>query len=177
VSLLPLIEYPDLRLRRSAALVTEFDESLARLADDLLETLYASGGIGLAATQVGDERQVLVMDLSDDRSQPQVFVNPQVRLGHEKCMVEESCLSLPGIVGNVARVSRLIVRAHDTAGQTFERELEGMHAVCMQHEMDHLAGTLFIDRLPFARRLWIKAGAAVRGWRSAPSVDGSARPA
>jgi peptide deformylase len=157
VSRRSILCYPDTRLRQQAAEVTCFDGSIVALVDDLIETMYASGGIGLSAPQVGDARQVLVMDLSADKSSPTVFINPMVRFTGQRCMVEESCLSVPGVEAKVIRVNRLDVRAKGIDGEAFERELIDMHAVCLQHEMDHLAGKLFIDRLPLWRRagLWL----------------------
>jgi peptide deformylase len=154
---LEILEYPDPRLRRPAAPVIEFDSGLARLASDLLDTLYANAGIGLSAPQAGNLRQVLVMDLSESASDPQVFVNPEIIARAAPGLVEESCLSVPGVTGNVLRATRVRVRAADTAGLPFERDLEGMAAVCLQHEMDHLAGKLFIDRLSLFRRLRLRA--------------------
>ena len=165
MSQLDILEYPDPRLRQPSVLVEDFDDELRCLVDDLVETMHAMGGIGLSAPQAGVHRQVLVMDLSEDKSSPDVYVNPQIRLTGDLCIVEESCLSLPGIEGNVMRRNRLQVRAFDVRGERFERELEDMYAVCMQHELDHLAGRLFIDRLPLHRRLWIQAGAELRARR------------
>ncbi len=159
---LPILEYPDPRLRLRAEAVTEFDGELRRLIEDLLETLYATNGIGLSAPQTGISLQVLVMDLSGNASEPQVFVNPDILASGVPCLVEESCLSVPGLVGNVVRSTHLRVRAHDLSGQAFERDLEGMHAVCLQHELDHLAGKLFIDHLSIFRRLRVRASMAVR---------------
>lgn len=150
---LTILEYPHPALRATAAPVTDFGPGLGTLVDDLLETLYDSGGIGLSAPQVGDLRAVLVMDLSGDASDPRVMVNPEILEGSRPAWVEESCLSLPGLEGNVIRQTRLRVRARDRTGDVFETELEDMHAVCVQHELDHLDGRLFIDRLPVLRRM------------------------
>jgi peptide deformylase len=165
---LAILEYPHPHLRQSAEPVTNFDRDLARLADDLLETLYASGGIGLCAPQVGDSRQVLVMDLSGRASEPQVYVNPCILAGAELGLVEESCLSVPGVIGNVVRNTKVRVRAQDLSGGLLERDLEGMHAVCLQHESDHLAGKLFIDHLSILRRIRIRllANSRARGGKS-----------
>jgi peptide deformylase len=159
---LPILEYPDPRLRLHAQPVASFDAGLSRLIDDLFETLYASQGIGLAAPQTGDRRQVLVIDLSGNASSPEVFVNPEILASAAPGRVEESCLSVPGVVGDVVRATTLRVRACDRGGRSFERTVDGMLAVCLQHEMDHLAGKLFIDRLSLFRRLRIRAGAAAR---------------
>jgi len=152
MALLDILEYPDPRLRLAAAPVTEFDADLDRLVDDLLETMYAGKAIGLCAQQASDLRQVIVMDLSPDASAPQVYINPQIVSGSRPGMVEESCLSVPGVVASVARKTRIAVRARGRDGREFERDLEGMDAVCLQHEMDHLDGVLFVDRLSWMRR-------------------------
>jgi len=167
---LAILEYPDPRLRLRARPVTSFDAGLARLVDDLCETLRASGGIGLAAPQAGDLRQVLVIDLTGGAAQPEVFINPQILASAEPGLVEESCLSVPGVVGNVVRATRVAVRARDRHGGAFECELEGMRAVCLQHEVDHLAGTLFVDRLSLFQRLRVRAGAAARQRRGATAA-------
>jgi len=172
---LPILEYPDPRLRRQAAPVTAFDAGLARLVDDLFETLYDTGGIGLSAPQTGHLLQVMVMDLSENRSAPQVYVNPQILSTGVPGLVEESCLSIPGVVGNVVRATQLRIRAFDSSGEPFLRELEGMHAVCAQHEMDHLEGILFIDRLSLLRRLQLRLAGALKG--EARGVAAGASPA
>jgi peptide deformylase len=167
---LPILEYPDPRLRLRSAPVVAFDADLGRLIDNLLDTLYATSGIGLSAPQAGHSCQVLVMDLSGNASGPQVFVNPEVLATAVPALVEESCLSVPGVVGNVVRPIQVRVRAQDRSGQVFERDLEGMHAVCVQHEMDHLVGKLFVDRLSLFRRLRVRATAAARVRRRAASA-------
>jgi len=172
MALLPILQYPDPRLRLRAAPVAAFDADLARLIDDLLETLYATQGIGLAAPQTGDRRQVVVTDLSGSASAPQVYVNPEILVSAVPGLVEESCLSVPGVVGNVVRATQVRVRARDRSGQAFERDLDGMHAVCLQHEMDHLEGKLFVDRLSLFRRLRARIGAAARA-RSSTAPSGS----
>ncbi|TVQ39527.1 MAG: peptide deformylase [Geminicoccaceae bacterium] len=154
---LAILHHPDPRLRATAAQVTSFDADLERFVADLIETLHAAGGIGLAATQTGDLRRVFVMDLSPDRTAPEVYVNPEILQKRALGLVEESCLSVPGVVGNVVRATQVRVRAQDVQGATFERDLEAMHAVCVQHEIDHLDGRLFVDRLSILRRLWLKA--------------------
>lgn len=159
---LSILEYPDPRLRLRSTPVRVFDPDLARLVDDLFETLYSTTGIGLSAPQAGDHRQVLVMDLSGNASAPEVYINPQILTRSVPGLVEESCLSLPGVVGNLVRATRLRVRAHDRSGRVFERDLEGMHAVCLQHEMDHLNGKLFVDRLSLLRRLQARVAATAR---------------
>jgi peptide deformylase len=149
---LAILEYPDERLRIIAKPVTQFDAGLLRLIDDILETMYATGGIGLAATQVDVHLQVVVLDVSGSASQPQVFINPRILRRADIGWVEEGCLSLPGVYENVRRATRVRVRTHDSAGAVQERDLEGMAAVCLQHEMDHLQGKLFLDLLSFFKR-------------------------
>lgn len=163
---LPILEYPDPRLRLRSLPVEHFDEALHRLVDDLFDTLYDTPGIGLSAPQTGALLRVLVTDLSGTASDPHVYVNPEILESGVPGLVEESCLSIPGVSGNVIRATRLTVRAMDREGVPFQRELEGMDAVCMQHEVDHLEGRLFIDRLSLFRRIRLKASArlgAARG--------------
>ena len=148
-----VVRYPDPRLREESERVEEFGPELAAFVDDLLDTLRPTGGIGLSAPQVGDRRAVFVMDLSEDHSEPQVFINPKILSRERDAWVEESCLSIPGVEGKVIRATRLRVRAQDEDGEFFEEDLEDMYAVCVQHEVDHLEGRLFIDRLPFVKRL------------------------
>lgn len=155
-----ILEYPDLRLNLPSEPVTAFDDDLGQLIDDLLETLHATKAVGLSAPQVNDRRAVLVIDLSEDASAPQVYINPEILAKAAWGLVEESCLSVPGVVGNVVRATEIRVRAQDRTGETFERDLTGMDAVCVQHEMDHLAGKLFIERLSIFRRLRIRVAAA-----------------
>jgi peptide deformylase len=152
---LPILEYPDPRLRLKSQRVEIFDGALARLIDDLFDTLYASGGIGLAAPQVNVPRQVVVLDISGNASGPALFINPVILADAVPGMVEESCLSVPGVVGDVPRATHVRVRAQARDGQVFERDLDGLLAVCLQHEMDHLRGRLFIDHLSMVRRLEI----------------------
>jgi len=162
MAILDIIEYPDPRLRQCSVAVKTFDHGVRQLAQDLLETMYATSGIGLSAPQAGDFRRVLVMDLSDDHSCPKIFVNPEILQEDIPALVEESCLSVPDVVGNVIRSTRLRVRASDTDGQVFEEDLEDMHAVCLQHEMDHLEGILFVDHLSWFRRWKVKRAAMAR---------------
>jgi peptide deformylase len=123
----------------------------------MLETMYAARGIGLAATQVDVHQRLLVLDVSEEQNQPRVYVNPEIieETGSETC--EEGCLSVPGIYANVKRAEQVTVRARDTEGNVFEEQLDGMHAVCLQHEMDHLVGRLFVDYLsPLKRNMVLK---------------------
>lgn len=152
MALLPILEFPDPRLRERGLPVTTFDEAFGRLVDDMLETMYAAPGIGLSATQVNVRRRLLVIDISEKHDEPLVFVNPEIlaREGTEKS--EEGCLSVPGIFDQVERAARVRVRAQDRTGEWFERDFEGMLAVCLQHEMDHLDGKLFVDYLSDLKR-------------------------
>jgi len=149
---LRILEYPDPRLRRRAEPVRKFDADLAQQIDDLLDTLHASRGIGLAAPQVGLAQRIIVIDLSAGASEPEVFINPEIVSADRLGLVEESCLSVPGICDTVRRATRLRVRSHRRDGDAFTSQVDGMLAVCVQHEIDHLEGRLFIDRLPFFRR-------------------------
>lgn len=153
---LTILEYPDPRLRLCSEPVTVFDDRLSRWVDDLIETMHAGQAIGLSAPQVDFRREVLVIDLSEDRSAPEVYINPKILSKKAYGFVEESCLSVPGVVANVLRATQIRVRAQDRTGETFERTLEGMHAVCVQHEMDHLRGKLLVDRLSFFRRFRLR---------------------
>ncbi len=159
---LGILEFPDPRLRLRSAPVTEFDSALTGLTDRLLETLYATKSIGFSAPQIDHQQEVLVLDLSEDQSDPQIYVNPQIMSKGAWGIVEERCVSVPGLVGNVFRATRVRVRAQDQHGTAFERNLSGMHAVCLQHEMDHLAGKLLVDRVSIFKRLRIRARARAK---------------
>ena len=151
---LEILEIPDLRLRTVAKPVEAFDAALARLVDDMIETMYHAQGIGLAATQVNIHHRLLVLDVSEEQDTPRVYVNPEIveTEGTETC--EEGCLSVPGIYAEVSRAEKVRVQARDANGDAFEEWLDGMHAVCLQHEIDHLDGKLFVDYLsPLKRRM------------------------
>ncbi|MFI4869382.1 MAG: peptide deformylase [Steroidobacterales bacterium] len=152
MALLPILEFPDPRLRTRAQPVQQFDAALKRLIADMLQTMYAAPGIGLAATQVNVHRALLVMDISNDKDQPQIYINPEIVTRDGVEVSEEGCLSLPNIFEEVERAARVRVRAHDADGALFERDLDGLAAVCLQHEMDHLAGKLFVDYLSGLKR-------------------------
>jgi peptide deformylase len=152
MALLPILEFPDPRLRTRAEPVQVFDAGLERLVADMFETMYAAPGVGLAGTQVDVHRQVIVMDTSAEKHDPQVYINAQI-LEHEGAEVgEEGCLSVPNVFESVKRAARVRARAQDSKGQVFERELTGLAAVCLQHELDHLAGKLFVDYLSMLKR-------------------------
>lgn len=152
MALLDILEFPDPRLRTRAVPITTFDAALSRLIDDMFETMYAAPGIGLAASQVDVHRQLIVMDCSNDRSDPLVFINPEILARENVGVMEEGCLSVPGIFDEVERAQRVRVRAKDRDGKVFECELDGIRAVCLQHEMDHLDGKLFVDYLSTLKR-------------------------
>jgi len=153
---LTILEYPDPRLRTVAQPVDEVDDALRQLIDDMLETMYASQGIGLAATQVNVHRRLLVLDVSEDQGQPLALINPEIVAREEVCTTQEGCLSVPGIFDDVERAQRIRVRALDRHGEPFEMDAEGLLAVCIQHEMDHLEGKLFVDYLSELKRQRIR---------------------
>jgi len=152
MAVLEILHFPDPRLRTKAQPVAQVDDALRRLVDDMFETMYAAPGIGLAATQVNVPSRLLVLDVSEDRSAPRCFINPEIvwRDGEEE--MEEGCLSVPGIYERVRRAERIRVRALDRDGQPFELEADGLLAVCIQHEIDHLDGKLFVDYLSSLNR-------------------------
>ena len=151
---LTILEFPDPRLRTKAAPVTDFDAALAKLAADMLETMYEAPGIGLAATQVNVHRQLLVLDVTEEKNQPMVLVNPRILESEGSQTYQEGCLSVPGIFADVDRADRITVESLDRHGNVQNFEAEGLLAVCIQHEMDHLIGKLFVDYLsPLKREL------------------------
>ncbi|MFP5357550.1 MAG: peptide deformylase [Gammaproteobacteria bacterium] len=154
MALLEILHHPDPRLRIKAQPVTQFDDRLQRLIDDLFETMYAAPGVGLAATQVGVARRVAVLDCAGDRAAPEplVIINPEILEPREPQMMEEGCLSVPGAAEKVDRYNRLRLRALDRQGQPFELEAEGLLAQAVQHEIDHLDGKLYIDKLSSLKR-------------------------
>lgn len=147
MSKLNILEFPDPRLRTIARNVETFDVKLKKLVADMVETMYDANGIGLAATQVNVHKRLLVLDISDEQDQPKVYINPQIsnQQGEQDC--EEGCLSVPGIYASIKRAETIHVVAQDAEGNTFEEDLEGLHAICVQHEIDHLEGRLFVDYL------------------------------
>lgn len=147
MALLEILHYPDKRLRTVAKPVEQVDGDIRRLVDDMFETMYAAPGIGLAATQVNVHKRVIVIDTSTENDQPLCLINPEIIKsdGTEEC--EEGCLSVPEIYETVKRAETVTVRALDRAGEEFTLDAEGLLAVCIQHEMDHLVGKLFVDYL------------------------------
>jgi peptide deformylase len=150
---LAILTHPDARLRTPGTTVTAFDADLARLVADMTETMCALGIIGLSAHQVGDTRRVCAIDPAGDGTGVEVFVNPEILARWRTAIVDESCQSIPGVEGKVFRATRLRARAQDLSGAEVIRDLDDMAAVAFQHELDHLDGTLFIDRLNPLRRL------------------------
>jgi peptide deformylase len=157
VSTLPILEFPDPRLRTVAAPVTVFDDELKQFVADMYETMYAANGVGLAATQVNVHKRVLVADMSDDRNEPMVLINPEILEKDGQQVYQEGCLSFPGIYADVTRALHVKVRAQDASGNEIMVDVEGPLAVCIQHEMDHLAGKVFVDYLsPLKRSMLLK---------------------
>ena len=153
MAVLPILSFPDPRLRTIAKPVEQVNDQIRQLAADMFETMYAAPGIGLAATQVDHHIQLIVMDLSESKDQPLVFINPKITtLTEETQPYEEGCLSVPQIYDKVERPSRVKINALDINGEAFEMEADGLLAVCIQHEMDHLNGKLFVDYLSPLKR-------------------------
>jgi peptide deformylase len=149
---LTILEFPDPRLRTRATPAARVDASLRELIDDMLETMYAANGIGLAATQVNVHQRVLVTDVSEGRNEPRVFINPEILTRDGTEVSQEGCLSVPGYYDEVERAERVRVRALDRDGKPFEEDLAGLLAICVQHEIDHLDGKLFVDYLSEMKR-------------------------
>ena len=156
MAVLTILEYPDPRLRTRAKPVVAVDARIRQLIEDMFETMYAAPGVGLAATQVDVHERVLVLDVSQERDQPLAFVNPEILVREGVAEGEEGCLSVPGVFDLVDHAARITVRALDCDGQPFELEAEGLLAVCIQHEMDHLEGKLFVDYLSELKRTRIR---------------------
>lgn len=157
MALLPILRYPDPRLHKKAAPVERVDETIRKLIADMAETMYEAPGIGLAATQVDVHKRVVVIDVLEDKSNLMAFINPEIlgRSGEQAC--EEGCLSVPGIYEKVTRSERVKVRALDPQGEPFTLEAEGLLAVCIQHEIDHLDGKVFVEHLSQLKQGRIKA--------------------
>jgi len=153
---LNILEFPDPRLTKVASEVKNFDGALKELVEDMTETMYSAHGIGLAATQVNVHKRLLVLDISEDQDRPRVYINPQILSQSGEQNHEEGCLSVPGIYASIQRAENVTVRAQDTHGNTFEEQLDGLHAVCVQHEMDHLIGRLFVDYLSPLKRNMVR---------------------
>ena len=173
MALLKILEYPDPRLRTRAAAVPAVDDRTRRHGAGLLETMYAAPGVGLAATPVDVHLRVIVMDISEDRSQPMALVNPEIIGREDVGSGEEGCLSVPGVTETVTRARRIRVRALDARGKPLEFDADGLLAVCIQHEMDHLEGKLFVDYLSELKRQRIRkklVKSARRDGERAPAI-------
>ena len=167
MSRLNILRYPDARLHKVAAPVTVFDDSLKKLVADMVETMYAAPGIGLAAIQIDVAKQVIVVDVSERRDSLVVLVNPEILEATGVSDIEEGCLSVPGIYELVERAERVKVRAHDQNGKPFTLEAQGLLAVCIQHEMDHLKGKVFVEHLSQLKQQRIRARLAKQLRKSA----------
>ena len=167
MSLLDILYYPDAALRRTASVVTEVDGKIASLVDQMLETMYAAPGIGLAATQVNVHQRVVVIDVSEENDSPLTLINPVLLQTEGEAEMQEGCLSIPGVYETIRRPSFIKVASIDREGNPFEMDAEGLLAVCVQHEIDHLNGKLFVDYLSLLKRnrirkrleKWIRDGA------------------
>lgn len=157
MALLPILQYPDPRLHKVAEPVTQFDQSLKKLVADMTETMYDANGIGLAATQVDVHRQIILVDASEAHDSPRIFINPIILEGLGESTLEEGCLSVPGIYDKVPRFDTIKVRAQDLNGDRFDLDASGLLAVCIQHEMDHLKGRVFVDYLSRLKQTRIAA--------------------
>ncbi len=157
MALLPILRFPDPRLQRRAHSVAEIDDSIRKLVAYMAETMYAAPGIGLAAVQVDVPLRVIVIDVSEDKSELRVFIDPDIveRSGEQVC--EEGCLSVPGVYEKVTRAERVRVRARDLSGEPFELAADGLLAVCIQHEIDHLDGVVFVEHLSRLKQTRIRS--------------------
>jgi peptide deformylase len=158
MALLPILSYPDPRLHTVAKPVAVVDERIRALAADMLETMYDAKGVGLAATQVNVHERMLVLDVSEERNQPQVLINPElVWASEDRVKNEEGCLSVPGIFDGVERPARVKVQALNEQGESINIEADGLLSICIQHEMDHLMGKVFVEYLSVLKRMRIKS--------------------
>ncbi|WP_455384453.1 peptide deformylase [Acidihalobacter prosperus] len=157
MALLEVLHFPDTRLRTKAAPVSEVDDGIRGIVRDMFETMYAAPGIGLAATQVNIHQRIIVIDVSPDQDQPLCLINPEIVASDGEEEMEEGCLSVPGYYETVRRAERVRVRALNEQGEPFEQDADGLLAVCIQHEMDHLDGKLFVDYLSPLKRSRIRA--------------------
>jgi peptide deformylase len=167
MAILNILRYPDARLHKVAAPVTVFDEALRKLVRDMAETMYAAPGVGLAATQIDVHKQVIVIDVSDRHDSLVTLVNPEIVERNGESDIEEGCLSVPGIYDLVPRAERVKVRAHDADGKVFTLEAQGLLSVCIQHEMDHLQGKVFVEYLSQLKQTRVRARLAKQLRKSA----------
>lgn len=156
MAILTILEFPDERLRKKAVAVETVDESIKRLVSDMFETMYAAPGIGLAANQVNVQKRVIIIDVTEEKNSPLCFINPEILDKQGTKEMDEGCLSVPGVFEKVRRAEKLRVRALDREGNPFELEADGVLAICIQHEMDHLEGKLFVDYLSPLKRQMVR---------------------
>jgi peptide deformylase len=168
---LVILEYPDPRLRKKAVTVPMVDDAVRQLADNMLETMYGAHGVGLAATQVDVHQRLIVLDVSEERNRPLILINPQLLKQEGSAPAEEGCLSLPGIYDKLSRATHIRVRALGRDGEPFEMDAEGLLAVCIQHEMDHLDGKLFVDYLSELKRQLIRRRLTKERRQRSPSSE------
>jgi peptide deformylase len=168
---LVILEYPDPRLRKKAVTVPMVDDAVRQLADNMLETMYGAHGVGLAATQVDVHQRLIVLDVSEERNRPLILINPQLLKQEGSAPAEEGCLSLPGIYDKLSRATHIRVRALGRDGEPFEMDAEGLLAVCIQHEMDHLEGKLFVDYLSELKRQLIRRRLTKERRQRSPSSE------
>jgi peptide deformylase len=152
MALLNILEYPDPRLKKVAAAVTAFTPEIEKLVRDMAETMYAAPGVGLAATQVDVHKRVIVIDISESKDELRVFINPELLAAEGEAECEEGCLSVPGYYDKVTRAARITVRAFNERGEPYTLDADGLLAVCVQHEMDHLEGKVFVEKLSPLKR-------------------------
>ena len=158
MALLTILEFPDMRLRTIATPVINFDSSLSSLIKDMLETMYSAGGIGLAATQIDVHQRILVIDVSENRDKPQIFVNPTFTVSDQQNLdYDEGCLSIPGFYETISRPKKVVIHSQDQHGKHFDLEADGILAVCIQHEIDHLDGKLMVDYISRLKRNRIRS--------------------
>ena len=157
MALLPILEYPDPRLKKVATPVAAVTADIRKLVRDMADTMYAAPGVGLAATQVDVHKRVIIIDISEHKDELRVFINPELLSADGEAECEEGCLSVPGYYDKVTRAARIRVRAQDEHGETFEHDAEGLLAVCIQHEMDHLQGKVFVEYLSPLKRARLAA--------------------
>ena len=158
MALCTILEFPDMRLRTIATPVINFDSSLSSLIKDMLETMYSAGGIGLAATQIDVHQRILVIDVSENRDKPQIFVNPTFTVSDQQNLdYDEGCLSIPGFYETISRPKKVVIHSQDQHGKHFDLEADGILAVCIQHEIDHLDGKLMVDYISRLKRNRIRS--------------------
>jgi len=175
MALLPILRYPDPRLHKVASPVTVYDDGLRTLVRDMAETMYAAPGVGLAATQVNVHKQVIVIDVSETHDQLRVLINPRILQADGSQVCEEGCLSVPGIYEEVERAEHVLIEAEDENGQTFRLEADELLAVCIQHEMDHLKGKVFVEYLSRLKQTRIKSRLVKEAMRDEKDKDGKDR--